>query len=260
MTAIEHRYREQVQEANTDREHGGKIDKGNEADACHLARDLGNSNWAAKLIGRFPSSHHAPQIGKGLRDDEVALFQGEPEGGHWIVALHLPVFGRLAADYPQQSLAHGVAEIVGDLFAFWRRGELDILTAAFHYDAERLVGAHGDDALHLAEAFDLLAVDADDKVARLETCPFRRASGIHAIDLGRCDALAEEREDRGEDRDGENKIGNGACGDNGSAYRQGLRLETAFALLGRQLIERFVTRACGVLVIDELNVAAERNR
>ena len=90
------------------------------------------------------------------------------------MALHLPVFRRLAADNPQQPLAHGVAEIVGDLLAFRRRGELDILTAAFHHDLERLVGANGDDPLHLAKALDLLAIDTDDEVAGLK--PARSAA------------------------------------------------------------------------------------
>ena len=97
-----------------------------------------------------------------------------------------------------------------------------------------------DDPLHLAEALDLLAVDADDEVARLESGPFRRAAGVHDIDLGRRDALAEEGEDRREDRDGENEIGDGAGGDDGGARRQGLSLKAALALLRRQLLERFV--------------------
>ena len=50
------------------------------------------------------------------------------------------------------------------------------LAVALDHEMERLIGARADDALHLAEALDGLAVDADDPVARQEAGPFRGAA------------------------------------------------------------------------------------
>ena len=40
---------------------------------------------------------------------------------------------------------------------------------------------------------------------------------------------------------------------------KGFALEAPRPLLRRQLLERFLARACGILVVDEFHVAAERN-
>ena len=98
---------------------------------------------------------------------------------------------------------------------------------------KRLVGAHADDALHLAEALDGLAVDADDAVARQEASSLRGAAGSDDVDLRRSDALAEDAEDHGEDDDREHEIGDRSGGDDGRALAERLALEAVRPLLGR---------------------------
>ena len=133
------------------------------------------------------------------------------------MALERPIVGRGVALNAQQPESNDVAEMVGDLLALGRRRDVDGLAAALDHEMERLIGAHADDALHLAEALDGLTVDADDLVARQEAGSLGGASGIDDIDLGRGDALAEQAEDRGEDHDRENEIGDRAGGDDGRA-------------------------------------------
>ncbi len=107
------------------------------------------------------------------------------------------------------------------------------LAVAVDHEMERLIGAHADDALHLAEALDGLAVDADHPVARQESGPFCGAARVDDIDLCRRDALAEHGENRRKDHDRQNEVGDRTRGDHRGAGRQWLPLEAVLALLRR---------------------------
>ena len=102
---------------------------------------------------------------------------------------------------------------------------------ALDLEMKLLVGAHADDALHLAEALDRLAVDFDHEVAGLEARPLGGAAGIDDVDLGRGAPLAEEGEDRREDDDGQDEIGDRPGGDDGGAGAKRLPWKLLLALL-----------------------------
>ena len=57
-------------------------------------------------------------------------------------------------------------------------------------------GAGADDALHVGEAVDLLAVDGDDEVAGLKPAACGGARRLHRIDARAGGLLAVDREDR----------------------------------------------------------------
>ena len=80
VTAIEQRDREQVQQADRDRQHRGQMDKRGEARARHLAGHLGDADRTAELIGRFPSGEHAADIGQRALDDEPGLLRAAADG------------------------------------------------------------------------------------------------------------------------------------------------------------------------------------
>ena len=119
-------------------------------------------------------------------------------------------------------------------------------------------GTHGDDALHLAKGLNGGAVDADDAVARQKSRSLRRAPRVDDVDLGGGDALAEYAEDRSENDDGEEEVGNRARRHHGRALGERFALEASRALFRRKLIERPATAStCNVLIVDELHIAAE---
>ena len=154
-----------------------------------------------------------------------------------IVALQRPIVGRSAPLNAEEPDPHRVAEIVGDLLALGRGRDLDGLAVAIDDEMKRLVGARADDALHLAEALDGLAVDADHPVARQEAGPLGGAARIDDIDLGGGDALAEQGENGGEDDDGEEEIGDRTGGDDGRAgCLATLPWKLRAPLFGRQLL------------------------
>ena len=124
-----------------------------------------------------------------------------------------------------------------------------------------IAGADADDALHVGEAFDLLAVDGEDDVARLEAGGCRSAPRLHGIDAGAGRLLADDHENGGENHDRQNEIGDrpgrhhrGAGGD---------RLVDEAVLLfglGHRRGGLVVGHARGVVVAEEFHVAAERHR
>ena len=61
-----------------------------------------------------------------------------------------------------------IAKIVFELLELRHGLESDRRSAALDFDRQRLAGADADDALHVGEAFDFLAIDREHQIARLE--------------------------------------------------------------------------------------------
>ena len=108
--------------------------------------------------------------------------------------LGLDVAGRHGAADTEHAEPVHIAEIVLHLLELGHRLERDLHAAALDLDLERRAGADADDALHVGEAVDRLAVDGEHEVAGLEAGGLRRAVRLHGIDAGGRGLLADDHE------------------------------------------------------------------
>src|SRR6185312_9229759 len=154
----------------------------------------------------------------------------------------------------------GVAEVVFELAQLRRRRQRLGGTAAVNDDLQRHAGADADDALHVGEAVDRLAVDRRHEVAGLEAGRLRRAARLHGVDPRARDLAADGAENDGEDDDREYEIGDRTGRDDRGTRADRLEDETAFLLfLGHLRGGVPIRDTGGVLVTEELDEAAERN-
>ncbi len=166
---------------------------------------------------------------------------------------------RRAADAKKPDPMH-VAEIVFDLFQRRRRGKNERGAFAIDCDFEGVARALADDALHVLEIVDGLAVDGNDQIAGLKSGGGGRAVGLHRVHPGSHRLLAVQSEDRCKNDDSQNEIRHRSGDDYGGAL--GYRLEEKALLafvFGHALQTRSIRGASGVLIAEELYVAAERN-
>src|SRR5690242_9632803 len=112
VTAIEQRYREQVQEANRDREHGCEMDQGRKASRRHLAGNLRDPYRPTELIGRLPSNKDAANVGKGSVDHEPGLLRPHDDGAQWPRLLRFDVTRRHRSAYAKHAKTVNVAKVV----------------------------------------------------------------------------------------------------------------------------------------------------
>src|SRR5207342_1845509 len=92
-------------------------------------------------------------------------------------------------------------------FAQLRRAlQLQRGITALEGEGEGIAGANADEALHVGETADLLAVDGQDDVADLETRALCGAAGFDLVDARRGARLAEEREQAGKNDDRQDEI------------------------------------------------------
>ena len=73
MAAVEQGDREQIHQADRDREPRGEAEQLPKADFGHLSSHLGGADHAGNLVGRFPPGENADDIGPGRLDDEPFL-------------------------------------------------------------------------------------------------------------------------------------------------------------------------------------------
>ncbi len=145
-------------------------------------------------------------------------------------------------------------------WTFGRHFQRQLLPTAIDAEAELAVAVAGDDALHVLETYDRIAVDAGDHVTRLEAGGGRRHPRLHLADARRDGMDADGEVHGGVDQNREKKIRGRPGEHHGCTLPDGLRLEGAAALLRRHALERILRRlARGILVVHELHVAAERN-
>jgi hypothetical protein len=140
-----------------------------------------------------------------------------------------------------------------------RRLERQPLAAAFDVEVQRQAGAHRRDAPQILEAVDLLAIDGENDVARLDARLRGWRACQHAANPGGQCVLTHDREGCGEDQDRENEIGDRAGGDDHRAIDHGLAGQRAAPLRLRHPPDALVVRGAGdVGVPMEFHVAAER--
>ena len=94
----------------------------------------------------------------------------------------------------QDAEALGVPERVLHFAQFRRALEFQRRIAARDGEGQGVAGAGADQALHVGEAADLLAVDGGDDVADLKPGPLGGAGGFDLVDARRGARLAEEGE------------------------------------------------------------------
>src|SRR5262245_56343910 len=101
-----------------------------------------------------------------------------------------------------------VAKIVLELFELRRRLEVDRRTATININRQRLAGTDADDALHVGEALDLLAVDCGNQISGLESGSLGRAGRLHRVDPRARRLLADRHENGGKNRYRKHEIRN----------------------------------------------------
>ena len=154
-----------------------------------------------------------------------------------------------------------IAERVFHFLQLRRAAQLHGGIAALDREGELFTGVNADDALHVGEASDRVAVDCRHDVADLKAGRRRGTPRLHFIDARRRARLAEKREQTGKDHDRQNEIGDRTGGHDRRARSDFLVVEAARALFFGHAGERFGRRRRGLaLVAEELDVATERDR
>src|SRR5690242_16200183 len=260
VTAVEHGNREQIEQADRYRQHRGQVNKGDEAGRGHLAGNLGDADRPAELVGRLAAGENPTDVRQRAVDQEPGFLRA---GHDRFQRTHLAAVDvarrHRAADAEHAEPLH-VAEIVLQLAQLRGGSQRHRRAATLDFDGERLAGADADDALHVAEAVDLAAVDRQHEVAGLKAGRRRRAVGLYGIDPGGGGLLADRHEDGGEDDDGEDEIGERSGHHHGRARGDFLAGKGQLALDLRHAGDRLrVRRARLVVVAEELHIAAERD-
>jgi len=133
--------------------------------------------------------------------------------------------------------------------------------AAFDLDIERRAGVDADDALHVGETVDFLAIDSHHQVTRLEAGGLRGACRLHRIDAGAGGLLADGHEDAGENGDRQDEIR-----DRAGRHHGGTRADRLVDKANRSLglvhggRGRMIGHARRIVVAEEFHIATERNR
>src|SRR5262249_52512384 len=134
----------------------------------HLSRYLRDANRTTQLIGGFPSGDDTADIRERALDYEPSPLHAELHRLERADRLEMRIVRRRRTSDAELALTDDVAEAILDLFQ--RRGRLEghARAATLDLEHERLAGAGADDLLHVREAVDRLAVDAQHQIARLE--------------------------------------------------------------------------------------------
>src|SRR5205814_9555605 len=104
------------------------------------------------------------------------------------------------------------------------------------------------------------AADRTDKVAGLEAGCGGSGAGTDTVDAALDDLLAEDEAERRQDKDGEDKVRDRACGVGRRAGEHVLVVEADPALFTRHRRERLCRRRARLAIVaKELDVAAERH-
>src|SRR4029078_5297802 len=99
-----------------------------------------------------------------------------------------------------------VAKIVFELLELGGRLESDRRPATVHLNRERFASADADDALHVGETLDFLAIDRGYQIAGLESGGLRRAGGLHRVDPRTRGLLADRHENGGKNGDRQHEV------------------------------------------------------
>ncbi len=150
-------------------------------------------------------------------------------------------------------------EVVPLLLALNGDLERERRSVAFDLDIERTAGTRADDARHVLEALDGPAVDDGDTVAGLDSGFGGRHARHHLIDRRRDRAHADREVDQRIDDGGHQEVRERTGRDDRRSLPDRLVVERAGLLLGRELDRLGRRLARGILVVEELDVSAERN-
>ena len=151
-----------------------------------------------------------------------------------------------------------VTEVVLELFELRRCLQNDVRAASIDFDGECFASTDADDALHVGETIDFLAVNGRHQVTRLEAGGFGSTRRLHGVDASTGGLLAVKHKNAGENRDCQNEIRDWTCCDHGGARTDPLVHEThRFLGFGHLRHGLPVGHARGILVAEEFHVAAE---
>src|SRR5437879_7287474 len=227
-----------------------------------LTCNLRDPNRPADLVRAGPPGEDVADIGELLVYDEPGFLDSQPKCARRIDLLGGDFARRRRTGDAENPEALRVAEGVLHFAQFRRALQLQRGITALDGEGQGVAGTDADEALHVGEAADLLAVDGGDDVADLKARPLGGAAGFDLVDARRRARLAEEGEQTGEDDDRQNEIRDRTGGNDGRARADFLVMEAARPLLLSHAGERFGRgRRRGLrFVAEELHIAAERDR
>ncbi len=142
MAAIQHRDREQIDQAKVHRQHGDKRDKAGDTKLSDLSGQLRDPQRATKFLGAAGAGNHLGQAGEGFLRDGPGLRHASEKGSRHA---DMPVFDRATTDTQKTDLVPA---------GFPRfRGHIELLVDAIAPDGhlQRFAGMHGDDVLQVLE-------------------------------------------------------------------------------------------------------------
>src|SRR5216683_432697 len=256
MSAVEHRHREQVDQAEIDRQHRHEPEQRHNAALGNLTRQLGNAQRPAQLVGGAGADHHLPhRLERGGR--QVPRLADRAYDGARRIALD--VFGAAAANAELTDLAAPKPIALLDQARPDPQVNQRPVAPDDHRHRHARIEPH--DLLDVLEPIDRPTVDADDRVARADPAGFGGAARHDLADLRRGVRLAIGHEQQREHDDGEDEIRKRPTGDDGGPLAQPLARKGDVALGRAQFAEpRDRQPGTGIAVAEHLDVPAERDR
>ena len=262
VTAIEQRDREQVQQPDRDRQHGGQVDQGHKASGRHLARNLRDADRPAELVGRFPAGEDTRRCrtasGRPRTRSLARPSRRRASGPTFSVLMSPGAIERLMPSTPRRctlpklsliSLSCGVAlsvTCVPPRSTSTVSGS-PALMLTMRCMSEKL------------SIFSPLIERTRSPGLKPATCC--GASWLHGIDAGARGLLADSHEDGRENGDRQHEIRDRSGGDDRGArdltgWKMKLSLFSASVMAAAAALVR---HARGVVVAEEFHIAAERD-
>src|SRR6185312_4848530 len=261
MAAVERWNRQQVQDADADRQQGDELNQPFEAELGGLAGHAGDLHRAAQLAFVLAPDGKARQELASALDNVPGLVHRSRQRAERTVGDQPRLAQFLVVDDADDRDLDLVAERVFLLHQPGRGLDGNVLAVAQQNEGDGVAGAARHQALDVGEAVDLLAIDADEAVARLDAGLLGGAAGGH-LDHHRLGYVAAiGREKHGENSDGQQEVEQRAGKHRRRALPHRLRMKGYLALGLAQLIDAFRIGGTGgdVHVADEFHVAAQRN-
>src|ERR1700730_6692331 len=257
MTPVKHRHREQIDQPEIDRQDRHEPEQRDDAALSNLARHLRDAQRPAELVAGTGADDDLPhRLERRARQVPGLADRAQHRAG----GIAPDILDAAAPDAEQADLV-AIAQAVGDLGAGRRHVQRDRLAVAPDDNRHRHARIEAYDLLHVLEALDVAAVDADDQIAGMDAARLGRAAGLHLADFGRGEGLAIGHEQQGQHDNRKHEIGDRTAGDDRGALAKPLAVEGHRPFGRTELAQPGDRQAgAGIGVAEHLDVAAERDR
>ncbi len=236
------------------------MDQRGESGRRDLPRNLGNPDRSAKLISRLSAHKDAANVGKRPVDHEPRFLRPHDDGAQRSGLFRLNVTGRHRPADTEHAQTMDIAKIVFDLLELGCRLESDRRSTTVHLNRQRFASADADDALHVGETLDFLAIDRGYQIAGLKSGRLRRAGRLHRVDQCTRGLLADRHENGSKNGDRQHEVRDRPGSDDRRARAHRLKHEAVIAIgIRHRRRSSLIRYACRIVVAEELHITAERN-